>query len=305
MRVRTKRKGRAHVVVPAELVQNPDLSAEARFVYVLLMSYPDDWEFRHEHLQNVTGFGRDKVTRVIGELRAIGLVETIHTRGEGGRVTGSTWYVYDTTEAQRRKEDAAETSRAAPCDRGPENQSPGDRHRGPENPGPGQPDSGNPGHLTNKKDQPEESESPPTPRASAEPASPDVSVTLRSLRAIWPVDRARAPKRAEKALREAVAAGVAQSAILAEARTYIEAEKDRERFRFVKPLHAWIDALPGAHVPSPPVSAEAADGVLRMFAERINQGAFVSPSALTSAKARRIVELGLVPEAVMHQQGFL
>ena len=149
-------------------------------------------------------------------------------------------------------------------------------------------------------------EPPQTPTAApAEPAEPDVAVTLRSLRAIWPVDRARAPKRAEKALREAVAAGVSQSTILAEARTYIEAEKDRERFRFVKPLHAWIDALPGAHVPSPPVSAEAADGVLRMFAERINQGAFVSPSALTSAKARRIVELGLVPEATMHQQGFL
>ena len=145
----------------------------------------------------------------------------------------------------------------------------------------------------------------PSPHSPAAPAEPDVAVTLRSLRAIWPVDRARAPKRAEKALREAVAAGVSQSTILAEARTYIEAEKDRERFRFVKPLHAWIDALPGAHVPSPPVSAEAADGVLRMFAERINQGAFVSPSALTSAKARRIVELGLVPEATMHQQGFL
>ena len=145
----------------------------------------------------------------------------------------------------------------------------------------------------------------PSPHSPAAPAEPDVAVTLRSLRAIWPVDRARAPKRAEKALREAVAAGVSQSTILAEARTYIEAEKDRERFRFVKPLHAWIDALPGAHVPSPPVSAEAADGVLRMFAERINQGAFVSPSALTAAKARRIVELGLVPEATMHQQGFL
>ena len=145
----------------------------------------------------------------------------------------------------------------------------------------------------------------PSPHSPAAPAEPDVAVTLRSLRAIWPVDRARAPKRAEKALREAVAAGVSQSTILAEARTYIEAEKDRERFRFVKPLHAWIDALPGAHVPSPPVSAEAADGVLRMFAERINQGAFVSPSALTAAKARRIVELGLVPEATMHRQGFL
>ena len=144
-----------------------------------------------------------------------------------------------------------------------------------------------------------------TPRPPSEPVPPDVSVTKRILVGMWPTDRARAPKRAEVALREAVAAGIAQETILAEARAYLAAEKDRERYRFVQPLHAWIDALTERLAPAPAAPPEVADGVLRMFAERINEGAFVSPSAMTAAKARRIVELGLVTEALMHQRGFL
>ena len=287
MRVRTKKKGRAFVTVPADLIQSTALSAEARFMYVLLWSYPDDWEFRRAHLQEVTGFGREKVTRVIGELRDIGLVQTVTTRGEGGRVTGSTWYVYDTTEVERARADAAGTS----------------HHREPENPSPGQPSAGNPDPLTKKKVNQEETESPQPPTTSpAEPVD-RVPVILAHLRRIWPPDKVRAVKRAENALRGAIAAGAEPASIVPAARAYLDAEKARESGRFIRPLFAWINDADLA--PTPPSASRPADvdGLARMFGERIGEGKFVSPSAFSATVGRRIVELGLADAARLKSLG--
>ena len=87
----------------------------------LLMSYSDDWEFKKDHLIQVTGMGRDKFERAMGELRKAGYVDLVQARDEGGRLLGTTWVIKD--------------------DRGPENPVLGDtealKNRAPAEPCPG------------------------------------------------------------------------------------------------------------------------------------------------------------------------
>ena len=61
----------------------------------LLMTYSDDWVFHRDHLMKVAQIGRDKFQRVMRELITAGYVSREAIRGEGGQVSGSTWFIND------------------------------------------------------------------------------------------------------------------------------------------------------------------------------------------------------------------
>ena len=304
MRVRTRRQGRANAVVPVDILQNADLSANARFLYALLMSYPDDWQFNRAHLGKVTGFGRDKLTNALGELRTIGLVKTVVTHDDEGGFSGSTWIIFDEPQDEAVKGEIRRPSET----RCPENPSTEERHpRCPENPSTEKAASGKSAPLKDRISNQIESEPPqppaPSPQPCASPPADRVPGLLAQLRSMWPSDRDRAPKRAERELRAALAAGAEPARILAEARSYLEAEKGRERGRFIRPLFAWLNAADLTPPVPGPARPATIDGLARMFGERIEAGAFVSPSAFSAEIGRRIVELGLADAARLRSLG--
>lgn len=107
MRERSSRPGRLYAAIPNEVMRDAEISMEARGLLALLMTYSDEWEFRKDHLLEVTKWGRDKFERHMGELVSAGYVERVQTREEGtGKLLGSSWIIRD--------------------DRGPENQGVGD-----------------------------------------------------------------------------------------------------------------------------------------------------------------------------------
>ncbi|WP_170759958.1 hypothetical protein [Ruegeria lacuscaerulensis] len=121
MRERSRRSQRLYAAIPNAALRDEDISIEARGLLALLMTYSDDWEFNKTHLRNVTGMGRDKFEKAMGELRAVGYVVLVQNRLENGQLVGSTWVIRD--------------------DRTPENPGVGTealKNRGPEKPSPGE-----------------------------------------------------------------------------------------------------------------------------------------------------------------------
>lgn len=95
MRERSSRPNRAYAAIPNAAMRNTAISMEARGLLALLMTYADSWVFRRDHLMEVTGWGRDKFSKHMGELREAGYVELVMDRAEGGKLIGTTWVIRD------------------------------------------------------------------------------------------------------------------------------------------------------------------------------------------------------------------
>lgn len=95
MRERSKRPNRAYAAIPNAAMRDENISMEARGLLALLMTYSDDWTFRKDKLMEVTGWGRDKLEKHMGELRRAQYVELVQDRDKTGRVHGSTWIIRD------------------------------------------------------------------------------------------------------------------------------------------------------------------------------------------------------------------
>ncbi|MGL6209124.1 MAG: hypothetical protein ACRC14_04755 [Paracoccaceae bacterium] len=148
MRERSTRPGRKYAAIPNDMLRDKTLSADARFLLALLMTYSDEWVFNKAHLMEITGFGRDKFERAMGDLRAAEYVEWVQNREENtGKLIGTTWVIRDS--------------------RGPENQGVGDtealKNRHPVKP--------TPGKTAPKKTYREEDQSVRTLFGSEEPQS--------------------------------------------------------------------------------------------------------------------------------------
>jgi len=95
MRERSSRPNRKYAAIPNDAMRDKRLSAEARGLLALLMTYSDDWQFQREHLMEMIGMGKDRFGKVMGELIAHGYVELVATRDEKGRLLGKTWVIKD------------------------------------------------------------------------------------------------------------------------------------------------------------------------------------------------------------------
>lgn len=78
-------------------IQDVNLTFEASGLLHLMLSLPEDWEIRKSWLQEQKlRCGRDKLTRMLGELIEQGYVVKRTVHGEDGRIAGVDWLVYPT-----------------------------------------------------------------------------------------------------------------------------------------------------------------------------------------------------------------
>jgi hypothetical protein len=89
--IRVEKPETNFTVVPNHIIQNKDLSAPARLLWILLMSLPDTWTPRMSHLAAHVGVGRDKMQMLCKELEAANLLSRKPKRAADGTVNGQVW----------------------------------------------------------------------------------------------------------------------------------------------------------------------------------------------------------------------
>ena len=75
-------------VIDNRALEDERLSYEAKGLLAYLLSKPDGWEINPKHLAKVGGCGRDKITRILNELRQAGYIEDKRPRSDDGKVRG-------------------------------------------------------------------------------------------------------------------------------------------------------------------------------------------------------------------------
>lgn len=65
------------------VAQDTRLSLEARGLYVMMMSLPDNWKYSIGGLATVAGCGKDKIRRLVGQLEEVGYLVREQSRASG------------------------------------------------------------------------------------------------------------------------------------------------------------------------------------------------------------------------------
>jgi hypothetical protein len=83
-----------YVQIPNKLLHDQRLSFESKGVLCLLLSLPEDWSVNKEWIIKQSSAGRDKVTRILGELQKANYLLKQTAHDEQGKITGVDWLVY-------------------------------------------------------------------------------------------------------------------------------------------------------------------------------------------------------------------
>lgn len=111
-------------VVGNEAIQNPNLSAKAKGLFVYLLSLPNDWIFYERELVNHFSDGKSSISSALRELKENGYVTIKKIRDENGRFMKSEWFI---TESPVIKAFTPETENPETGNRDPENRCPENR----------------------------------------------------------------------------------------------------------------------------------------------------------------------------------
>ena len=65
------------------VAQDKRLSLEARGLYAMMMSLPDNWKYSIGGLATVAGCGKDKIRRLVGQLEEVGYLVREQSRASG------------------------------------------------------------------------------------------------------------------------------------------------------------------------------------------------------------------------------
>ena len=91
-------------IVPNEAIE-AGLSFEALGVLTYLLSKPDDWTIHTSEIRKRGGIGKDKMQRIMRELREAGLLHLQTVRDdETGRMKGQAYVLYDAPHSQENRE---------------------------------------------------------------------------------------------------------------------------------------------------------------------------------------------------------
>lgn len=88
-------KENPYVMLSKETLSLEDLSWEAKGLWSYLMSLPDDWELRVEHLSKTFGCGLERTRRILNELIRHGLCERTRQRVEEGKWGKIDYTIYE------------------------------------------------------------------------------------------------------------------------------------------------------------------------------------------------------------------
>lgn len=81
--------------IPNSIIENRELSAEARWVLIYLLSKPKDWVVRVADIRAAGNYGRDKVYSLLKELVEARYVEKVQDRNEDGSFGDAEYLVSD------------------------------------------------------------------------------------------------------------------------------------------------------------------------------------------------------------------
>ena len=82
-------------IIDNVVLQNVNLSFEARGFFAYLLSFPDDWSFSLRNLAKQTGQSVGVLRRLLGELQAEGYISITRHKDELGKFTVCSWDLYE------------------------------------------------------------------------------------------------------------------------------------------------------------------------------------------------------------------
>lgn len=97
------------IVLYREAAQDARLSLEARGLFALMVSLPDNWEYTVSGLAAKAGCGKDKVRRLLKELQTVGYLVREQSHGQGGKFSGNIYVLQDEAPPLSENTDNGET----------------------------------------------------------------------------------------------------------------------------------------------------------------------------------------------------
>lgn len=83
------------VVLFREAAQDTRLSLEARGLFAMMLSLPDNWEYTVSGLSGKAGCGKDKIRRLLKELQTVGYLIREQSHDSGGKFSSNVYVLQD------------------------------------------------------------------------------------------------------------------------------------------------------------------------------------------------------------------
>lgn len=100
MIMRTKQSV-ASTRIPNNIIDDCEVSTNARFLLIFMLSKPDDTKFSFERLSKDIGWGMDKLRNAMNELKEAGYVDIQMVKSQIGRYQYSKWIIRDKTSKKK------------------------------------------------------------------------------------------------------------------------------------------------------------------------------------------------------------
>lgn len=85
----------SYTVIDNAVLQNVNLSFEARGFLAYLLSLPNDWSFTVRGIVKQTGVSKSVILRLVDELKTAGYIKLERKQDKQGRFTQSSWHIYE------------------------------------------------------------------------------------------------------------------------------------------------------------------------------------------------------------------
>jgi hypothetical protein len=95
MTIITRKRSENFAIVPNAVAEDDRISFEARGVLVYLLAKPNDWHVQIKDIMRAGNIGRDKVYRILKELRTAGYVRLVVHRNADQTIASQEYEVYD------------------------------------------------------------------------------------------------------------------------------------------------------------------------------------------------------------------
>lgn len=107
-------KSKGFFTLYRDSAQDARLSLEARGLFALMMSLPEDWEYSVSGLAVKAGCGKDRIRRILGELQDVGYLIREQGHDSGGKFSGNIYVLQDEAPPLSGKPDNGEQPETAP-----------------------------------------------------------------------------------------------------------------------------------------------------------------------------------------------
>lgn len=103
-------------ILDKRISEDSSISFEARGLLIFLLGKPDSWQVSIAHLAKESPSGKDKIARMLKELRDAGYVKCEQNRGDSGKLAGYVYTVFET----KQQSNSPETENPVTAEKSPE-----------------------------------------------------------------------------------------------------------------------------------------------------------------------------------------